>query len=194
MGENAYICTDGGEAIICDPGGAADEIIGALENAVPKYILLTHGHFDHIMAAKELRDRLGAKIVISHEDAQMTEGDGNCGEDYGVFVAPFTADLFAEEAEIKIGGSTFEVIKTPGHTKGSVCYLSGDVLLSGDTLFEGTIGKFDGKNAELMKKSVMSLAQLPDNIRVFPGHGDATDIGTEKRQNPYFEERNWNFI
>ena len=194
MSENAYICEDGGEALICDPGGAADNIISALGAAKAKYIILTHGHFDHIMAAKELRERCGAQIVISREDAQMTRGAGNSGEDYGIFVNPFDCDLYAGECEIKIGESVFEVIKTPGHTQGSVCYLSGDVLLSGDTLFEGTIGKFDGRNAGLMKKSVLSLASLPDGVRVFPGHGDATTIGREKRENPYFDERNWRFF
>ena len=121
MQENAYVCTDGGQALICDPGGAADAIIEALEGAKPEFIILTHGHFDHIIAAKELRERTGARIVISRADAAMTEGNGSCGAEYGIYFDTFTADLFAEETEIKIGESVFETIPTPGHTKGSVC-------------------------------------------------------------------------
>ncbi len=188
LGTNCYLVENDGLTTVIDPGGDAYKIISSLKSGNIQKILLTHGHFDHILAACELREKTGAKIYISKEDSEKTKdfekslypmlGMGSRG-----FVS-FEVDGFFEE-HIDICNMKFEVIKTPGHSLGSVCFYGENVLFAGDTLFEGSIGRYDFENHEAIMNSLSKLMQLPCDTLVYPGHGNITTIGREKRDNPF---------
>lgn len=189
LGTNCYFVSDGRRLGIIDPGGAADSIIRVIEErgVSPEVIILTHGHFDHAGAAGALKAHFGIPIVIHALDAPMLENEETSHAlRFGYPYAGCTADRLLEEGDtVSIGSISFSVLHTPGHTKGSICLLCGDVLLAGDTLFCGSIGRFDRENKETMKESIRRLLALPEETRVFPGHDAETTILRERRTNPF---------
>lgn len=191
MRTNTYIVYDEeGEAFIADPADSADIIrMKVTELGVRvRGILLTHGHFDHIGAVKELRTLYGVK-VYAHEREKEILGSSydNLSE---LFMDGFTAaaDIYVTDGqELSLAGCTIKVIHTPGHTAGSVCYIvsrAGEsVLLSGDTMFAGSFGRYDfptGSYAELMRSIKEKLLVLEDGLQVYPGHNESTTIGEER--------------
>lgn len=192
--ENCYLLASAAKnAAIVDPGDDAELIQNAVKenNLTPKMILLTHGHFDHIGAVKELAALYGVPVYAAQkEEALLASANLNragnrygSAERYQVSADQWLADgdtLTLDELEIK-------VISTPGHSAGSVCYLCGDVMFSGDTLFAGDIGRCDlySGNFAAMLKSLERLKALPQNYRVLPGHGPASTLDKEKTRNPY---------
>lgn len=153
-------------------------------------ILLTHGHFDHIQGCNELRELSGAKVYALEEEKEVCESAHlNISEYFG---RPYTVtvdDFFKDGEKVTIADMEFTVIATPGHTKGSCCYYfeKDDILISGDTLFEGSMGRTDfptGNGSELVRSIKEKLMCLPDKTRVFSGHGGVTNIGDEKKYNP----------
>ncbi len=192
LGVNTYIISgDGTGCAVIDPGGDAQKIKNALaENGlVARCILLTHGHFDHIGAVAELK-RGGIPVYISAQDKDMLDDDvKNMAKPFNMTVEHPTADVFVGDGDvISVADLEIKVIATPGHTPGGVCYLAEDNLFSGDTLFAHSVGRCDhpGGNHLLLIRSVKEkLLCLPAETKVYPGHGHATDIGTEKRFNPF---------
>jgi len=185
--ENCYIFSSKGEGIIVDPGGAAEDIIKAAEGIKIKYILLTHGHFDHIMAVIDVKKATGAEVMVSKNDSEMlSDARKSQGAPYGFFhgTIPFDREL-SEGDEISFGAVELRAIETPGHSIGSMCYLGDGFLISGDVLFKGTIGRFEFENKDYMISSLKKLWQLPEQTIVYPGHGDVTTIGYELNFNPY---------
>lgn len=185
--ENCYIVMDENtnEGFLVDPGADAEILANVVENIKmkPKFILLTHGHWDHIGAVVELKDKFNIPFYISANDNDMIQS----GQDtYGSTPNP---DGYLKEGDtFKFADKTIRVIETPGHTPGGVCFLVDKSLFTGDTLFNGTIGRTDfvGGSFETLVSSVRrKLATLPEDIKVYPGHGPSTTIGLEKRQNPY---------
>ena len=168
------------EAVIVDPGENAKQIQGYLaENELtPTAILLTHGHFDHMMAAAALRDAYGIKVYATAK--------GFIRKDYAM-----DADIYCKEGdEFYLAGCTIRVLETPGHTPGGCCYYipSQNMMFSGDTLFYGSIGRTDfpgGSFKELSKSIKEKLYVLPAETICYSGHGEATRIGFEKEHNPY---------
>lgn len=192
--ENSYIISSGGEGIIVDPGGNACGILDAAEGIKIKYILLTHGHFDHIMAANEIKNATKAELLVPKGDREMlSDPRKSCGAMYG-FVhesIEFNKEL-SEGDKIYFGAVTLTAMETPGHSLGSMCYTGHGILISGDVLFRGTIGRFEYENMEFMASSLKRLWQLPKETVVYPGHGASTTIGFELENNPYAGEKNWN--
>lgn len=195
MMQNCYfvIEDDTNNAIIIDPGAEADRLIQIIEkeNIKPKYICLTHGHFDHIGACKELKEEYNIPIVICEGEEVLIENPQNNLSSMINQNINFKADIVLKDNDIfKFGDNlSFKVIKTPGHTPGGMClyFENENVLFSGDTLFYGSIGRTDfpyGNSSDLIK-SINKLKTLPDNTVVYCGHGDKTTIGTEKNINPY---------
>lgn len=192
LGVNTYIISGNGTGCaVIDPGGDADRIRYALaENGLTaECVLLTHGHFDHIGAVAEFQ-RDGIPVYISSFDVDMLTDDvKNMAKPFNMTVEHPTADkLIGDGDVISVAGLDIKVISTPGHTPGGVCYLAEDNLFSGDTLFACSVGRCDhpGGNHTLLIRSVKEkLFCLSDNVKVYSGHGHATNIGTEKKYNPY---------
>lgn len=195
VGTNCYLVynEETKQAVIVDPGDSAGQISEECKNLglKPEAILLTHGHFDHIMAAKELKDEWGLKIVATEKEVEiLTDCEKNLVTNY--YRTPFTLtpDVTVKEGEVfEAAGFSFRVLETPGHTIGSCCYYVEDeeVLFSGDTLFQMSYGRIDfptGSSRDMVQSVKRLLTTLPDNVMVYPGHMDATSIGFEKKYNP----------
>ena len=192
MSSNCYGALSDKGAVVVDCGKCNDSIVGFLnENAdKSRIILLTHAHFDHISGAKELREKTGVPIAIGRIEAEnMCDPGYNLSGRLRNPISEFKPDYeLYDEQVITVGDLKIKVYETPGHTKGSVVYLVGDNLFSGDTLFFESIGRTDLRsgNFDEMQASLDRMMWLfGDNIKVFPGHGDSTTIGHEREHNPY---------
>lgn len=191
---NCYIVsTEERHAAIIDPGGSVNRIVRYLQEneLTPKMILLTHGHFDHIAALWELLDRFDVPVYIQQEDGEMLENIqlALCGmttlyfpyREHTLYVALQDGDT------VELDELVFQLIHTPGHSKGSSCYQVGNALFTGDTLFAGSMGRTDlyGGSYERIKQSLQRLAALEGDDTVYPGHGECTTLEQERRTNPY---------
>lgn len=191
---NVYIIGDDEATFVVDPTAKVDEILHALDGRKLDAIILTHHHYDHVGVAKKLRDKTGATVVASKIDAPLITGQKKLpGED--MRCEPCPVDQLVENGEIlKLGNMAWKVLVTPGHTKGGICLFldpqfgtnpaGSPVLISGDTLFCGTIGRTDFTGGDLgdMRRSLKRLATLPDDTIVLPGHNDLTKIGAERKR------------
>jgi hydroxyacylglutathione hydrolase len=181
----------GPEACAIDPGGDADVILGAAQSAglTITHILDTHGHPDHTAANCALKAATGARVYIHESDRAMIEGDGREWVFTGLEHNPCQADeTFADGDDLHIGELTLRVFHTPGHTPGSCCLAAEGALFTGDTLFEGSIGRtdFPGGDTRAMDASLRRIVELfADETVLYPGHGGPTDLGTEKATNPW---------
>lgn len=193
FGANCYIIgdKDSREVAIIDPGGSTERIIKILDdnNLKVKYILLTHGHGDHIGGSEELKNKTNAPIYIHKKDLSLLQ-DKN--KNYSIIMGTaieMTADEFLEDGDIlKLGKLSLKMIHTPGHTQGGICIYVDNILFSGDTLFANSIGRTDldgGDYEEIIYSINTRLMTLPDDVIVLPGHGPATKIGIEKTTNPF---------
>lgn len=191
---NVYIISDDKATIVVDPTSDAEVICKALGDRKLDAIVLTHHHFDHIGAACELREITGALTISSAADAPYIEEENLAQLDFRKTKA-CTIDHKVSDGDIlQIGGMAWKVLATPGHSKGSIClYIAPEfgkypdrapVLISGDTLFAGSIGRtdFEGGSMTEMRASLKKLAMLPDNTIVLPGHNEQTTIGNERRR------------
>ncbi len=188
---NCYFIKDKSQGLgaIIDPGGISKQLDSditelGIENV--KYILLTHGHFDHITRASRYRRFTGAKIVIGKEEDEFTKDNSlNMSSMRGrKGIENFEADLLLDDGEsIFLGDTKITAIHTPGHTKGSICYLADDVMFSGDTIMKEGLGRtdFPTGSKEDLNASIKKLMALDDNITVYPGHGDITNLGIEMK-------------
>ncbi len=199
MGENCYIVTDenSDETLVIDPGFFNEDLRKAIESKNIKYILLTHGHFDHIAGVAKLKKLTDAKICIAEEDEIcLYDDEENLAEMAGELpIEKSKADIIVNEGdEIKIGDTRFYVMKTPGHSKGSVCYICKEerVIFSGDTLFKRTVGRTDFKtgNIDEMYATLKRLVDLDGDYKVLPGHGPETTLNDERVANLYVRRMN----
>lgn len=196
---NCYIMLDEttGEAAVIDPGAYDERLAALLKNEEIKkikYILLTHGHFDHIMGVAELKKAIGAPVAIHEADSLCLEDEDKSlasSSDKQGGQVPIKADIILKEGdELAVGEITVKVMHTPGHTEGSVCYICGEAIFSGDTLFCRTIGRTDlpGGSRESIEQSCQRLAELPGDYSVFPGHNRATTLSEERVKNRYLRK------
>lgn len=177
--ENAYV-VDGG--IIIDPGDDFEAIDAAVTS--PKAVLLTHGHFDHMLAAEKLQEKYDIPVYVHEEDAPMLSDAGLCVYMPEMSTLPMPQKIRWEAYPEEILG--FRVLHTPGHSRGSVCLYNEDdgVLFSGDTMFCAGYGRTDlpGGNERKLVESLLGLLKMPADTRVLPGHGEETTIGIECRR------------
>jgi len=196
---NCYIlaCKKSKEAAVIDPGGEEEVnlIINDLKenNFILHYIINTHGHIDHIMGNKLLKESTQARLLIHQLDASRLLEEVN--EKFCVFldrkIASPPPDRFLVDGdEIALGSLKLEVLHTPGHTPGGICLLVKDIIFTGDTLFAGGVGRTDlpgGSYSDLINSIRRKLLVLSDDKIIYPGHGPASTIGQERRDNPFLQ-------
>ena len=188
LGTNCYLLEDEAAraAAVIDPGGDAGRILAqaGADGVEIRLILLTHAHFDHTGGVAELHRALPDVPVYLHRlDAALLGSD--------VFPSLGAPTVPYDEGDVvKVGGLDIQVLHTPGHTPGGVCLLVGDALFTGDTLFQGSMGRidFEGGSYEDIMASLARLAHLPGDFRVLPGHMDASTLERERKTNYYIRE------
>ena len=181
------------EVLVIDPADHAQKIIEWMksENLKPVAILLTHGHFDHIMGVEGIRKEYGIPVYASRDEVDvLAKPQLNVSTMMGAYLSMKADELFCDGDVLELAGMKLKVISTPGHTIGSVCFYIEEekVLISGDTLFEASVGRTDfptGSSRQLIESIKTRLFILPDDTSVFPGHGGTTSIGYEKLRNPF---------
>ncbi|HLR34008.1 MAG TPA: MBL fold metallo-hydrolase [Tissierellales bacterium] len=193
---NCYIvyCKDTKEGIVIDPGSQGAEIGDKIKDLglSIKYIILTHGHWDHTDGILGLKEKIDVPVLIHKEDEPLLragkKGIYSKASSEGIEVAP---DKYIEDGDkLKVGDMTIEIIHTPGHSPGGVSIKIGDRIFTGDTLFTGSIGRTDlyGGSYETLLSSIKEkLLIYPDNTIVYPGHGESSTIGREKVTNPFIK-------
>jgi glyoxylase-like metal-dependent hydrolase (beta-lactamase superfamily II) len=183
------------KAFVIDPGGEADKILRQIESLQMDVVAIvnTHAHVDHIGAIREVRDATGAQIMMHREELPLLQSASRMGRLFGIHVEqPPDPDRYLEEGdEISLGnGLSLKVIETPGHSPGGITLMAseGKLCFAGDTLFAGSIGRTDlpgGDYHTLISSIKNKLLPLGDEVKVLPGHGPATMLGTERRYNPF---------
>lgn len=189
---NCYIISSDKDnrAVIIDPGGSAGRIKNYLDenNLTPVAILLTHGHFDHILAVASLKRDYDLKVYIHKNDADMLTSDANLSKIVGLNIEKSEADnLLHGNEKLKFGEMVFDVIHTPGHSKGSVSYIfNEEIIFCGDTLFFESYGAthFAGGNIEELKNSIEKLFALPKDMALYCGHNKESTLDYERENNP----------
>lgn len=195
VGTNCYIAMneETKEAIIIDPADQADKINQKLGQmgAVPVAILLTHGHFDHVLAANDLKEQHSIQIYANEKEQETLENTQMNMSSMGYGQTTYKADIYVKDGqELELAGMKIQVIWTPGHTPGGTCYYLKDeqTLFSGDTLFRRSVGRSDfpgGSMSQLVRSIKDKLMILDDEVKVFPGHMGATSIKEERVHNPF---------
>lgn len=193
INNNCYLITDEitGKSALVDCTEASDKMYAFIGNADLEYILLTHGHFDHIMGARDVKEKYGAKVVVSASDEPMlSSGKLSLASFMDAVQNNVKSDIVVSDGDvINLGSLEIKVIATPGHTKGSVCYLVENALFSGDTLFYMSCGRtdFPSGSSDEMLASLKRLKNLGGDYTVYTGHDNITNLDFERKNNPYMK-------
>lgn len=190
--ENCYVVGNDKEVFVVDPGDDADKIINAIDGRDVKYILNTHAHVDHIGAVNELRNKYKCPFgVHKDEKSLLSDPSKNLSGFTGRPITLEEADLYFNEGDnIDFLDKKIKVLHTPGHTQGGCCFVLDNLVFTGDTLFNMSIGRTDfpgGSYNTIIKSIKTKLMDLPDDYTVYPGHMDASTIGFEKQNNPFLK-------
>lgn len=192
---NCYLLgdPDSRRAVVIDPGGEAERILSAVREGSweVSVVLLTHAHFDHVLAAGAVIEGLGALFVVPPGEVELLRRVPDAARAWMGYEVPPPPepDRFLKEGEVlEVGRFRYEVVETPGHSPGAVCFVGENEVFVGDTLFAGSIGRTDlpgADHATLLRSIEEKLLPLDDDVVVYPGHGPATTIGRERRFNPF---------
>ena len=196
LGVNCFILGDkqSKEGVVVDPGADCDLVLAAVARfgLTIKYVINTHGHFDHIGCNRAVTERTGAELLVHESDLGLLSLAKKSAQMYGLQVedSPAPSRYLTDGMRLEFGRRSIEVLHTPGHTKGGCCLLlrNEQVVITGDTLFADSVGRTDlpgGSHEQLMASIKEKLMPLPDETVVWPGHGASSTIGRERRLNPY---------
>ncbi len=193
IGANCYVLTDeeSGDTAVIDPGWLTKELSAAVNSVNVKYILLTHGHFDHICGVYDLHQHTGAPVAIHEADADcLFDEHKSLAEQSEYPFKPLQADILLYDGDtLKLGEKSIKVMHTPGHTPGGVCFICEEdrMIFSGDTLFRSTVGRtdFEGGSMRQIIASVERLRSLDGDYDVYPGHNRQTTLEHERTRNIY---------
>lgn len=196
LGTNCYVVwDDNNTCAVVDCGGQAEKVAEFIEekHLTPTHMLLTHGHGDHIGGVEGfLKLYPQVKVAMAPEDLEMiSDRQKSMADPCGCEQSVFTPDILVKEGDvIKVGDMDFHVLKTPGHTEGGVTYIKGNMMFTGDTLFQGSMGRTDlyGGSEEKMMASLRRLGQIEGYYVVLPGHGMASNLEDERRANPFIRQ------
>lgn len=200
MPTNCFVARDEstGICVVIDPGFWDSRLEMALEGKKIQDILLTHGHFDHILGVGAVQKKTGAPVYLYEEEKDfVTDGQLNLSAMMGLSIQPFSVGKLLKDGDtIPVGESTLKVLHTPGHTAGGCCYLGEEALFTGDTLMAGSMGRTDFPTGswQQISDSLGRLAQIPGDRKVYPGHGPTTTLERERRQNPYMKGTGYDFM
>jgi glyoxylase-like metal-dependent hydrolase (beta-lactamase superfamily II) len=194
--ENTWILGDdvNRHAVIFDPGDNVSSIVGKIDELklTPVFILNTHAHPDHIGAAAELQKRYDLPFALHEKELDIFNSAKNIAQYLGIqnFQLPEVTTLLSDGQVLEVNSMHLQVLHTPGHTPGSVCYITDKHLFVGDTLFRGTVGRTDlpGGSLKQLNESLLRLSRLSPDTKVYPGHGEATSITEELKSNPFLKD------
>jgi glyoxylase-like metal-dependent hydrolase (beta-lactamase superfamily II) len=195
LDENCYVVYDSENlnAAIIDPGEDGDKVVLEIEKDGfnPEILINTHGHYDHIFSDDKIRAKFQIPLAIHKDEVPMlSDTYKNVSAVVGISGTVKAPDILLEDnQEVKLSFTSFKVIHTPGHTKGGICLLFDKFLITGDTIFAGTIGRtdFDGGDYEEMRASLYKIKNLDSSLVIYPGHGNRTILANELRYNPYLK-------
>lgn len=182
------------KAVVVDPGDEPDRIMGIINDAglTVELIVCTHGHFDHMGVVSDMKKATGARIALHRDELELYKGAKEMAAFWGESLEdpPDPDILLSEGDKLSIGSLSFAVLHTPGHSPGGICLYGEHIVITGDTLFKGSVGRTDfyGGDMEKLKQSFRRLMALPEDTNVLPGHGPVTTIGAEKRENMFSAE------
>ncbi len=182
------------DGMVIDPGGEPETIMDFIEKEgiSVKLIICTHAHFDHVGAVPEIKEKTGAFVAVHKDELGLYEGVADQAALWGYSLEPLPpADRLLEDGDyLEAGQIRFKVIHAPGHSPGGICLYREGVVITGDTLFLGSIGRTDfyGGDHALIMKSLAKLAALPPKTVVLPGHGPSSTIGNELENNPFYQD------
>ncbi|HWR89319.1 MAG TPA: MBL fold metallo-hydrolase [Dissulfurispiraceae bacterium] len=190
---NCYIIGDveSRKSMVIDPGDEPDRILDVIKEKdfTVDYVVCTHGHFDHVGAVSDIKKETGGKVVLNREEMEIYEAARDMAAFWGFDIDPLPdPDLFVSEGDlISVGSLEFKVFASPGHSPGGICLYREGLVITGDTLFAGSIGRtdFHGGSMSLIGQSFRRLMELPADTRVLSGHGPVTTIGHEKKFNMF---------
>ena len=199
LGVNCFILGDkqSNEGVVVDPGADCEMILAAVARfgIKVKYIINTHGHFDHVGCNRQLVEQSGGELLIHQGDLTLLSMASRSAQNYGLSVedSPPPARYLTDGMRLEFGKRSIEVLHTPGHTQGGCClfFAREQLVITGDTLFADSVGRTDlpgGSHAQLIAAIKARLMPLPDETVVWPGHGPSSTIGQERRTNPYINE------
>jgi len=193
---NCFILADekSRETFIVDPGDEPDRILDFInENKLKvKYIVCTHAHFDHIAAVSDIKEETKAAIVLHKDDLEIYKSAKEHAALFGfeLYSIP-EPDIFVTEGDhLTVGNLTFMIIHAPGHSPGGICLYGEGIVITGDTLFAGTVGRTDlpGGDVKKLRDSAKRLMTLPDDVKVLPGHGPESTVGLERKSNFFLQD------